>query len=78
MTTTHQAERGPELFQNFDPTLAAVYGDRGAMYSRPVVAIDSDDYAYVSDEHGDPIRADLWDDLAFIDSAVINGQEPTA
>lgn len=67
------------MIANPDRTLVAVYHDtNGGHYSRPILAIDNDYYCYVTDEHGDLIPADEWDDLAFIDNAIINGQEAHA
>lgn len=66
------------MIANFDRTLVAVYTDRDAHYSRPIASIDDEGCCYVTDEWGDLIPADEFDDLLFIDSAVINGTEPAA
>ncbi|MDN5655649.1 MAG: hypothetical protein L0G46_11280 [Kocuria sp.] len=66
------------MIANPDRTLVAVYTDHDAHYSRPIVSIDDDGICYVTDEWGDLTPADEFDDLLFIDSAVINGEDHAA
>ena len=66
------------MIANFDRRLVAVYKDPDAFYSRPIVSIDDDGVCFVTDEHGDLTPADEFDDLLFIDSAVINGEDHAA
>lgn len=66
------------MIANFDRTLVAVYKDPDAHYSRPIVSIDDDGVCFVTDEYGDLTPADEFDDLLFIDSAVINGEDHEA
>lgn len=66
------------MISNFDKHLTAVYRDDSAFYSRPIITVDDDGICYVTDEWGDLTPADEFDDLLFIDSAVINGEDHAA